>query len=799
MLKRATLSLAIGLALSTSGHAQTSPDYVAKQQTVSSVTSASLQNAVDFQSDIIINDTAYRFTASQQDRFGSTFTFTSTSSNDVVIVRQRADVLSAFAIIGGVQKQLSVQGDNATLTTYNLKYKESDPVNSVTVNPTPSPQWHALRPQSTTAKRAVSEVVSELPDEVGVVFFISAATFVEAEALAADSDTDTSPMAIQEQNVATFNNAIEEAGVSDIQAKVQNYYLVADDAELSELLGLGRFWEADDVIAKAELGSGDMDFLSAVHLTGFDEGVFSRPRALALENDDFENVTQLPQFVKESHLKYVPFPSTSLARAFGRNVALNRERAALEAPVSGALPYAFVDGDVKTIMASGSDGTDTVASYSNPDIQRNGSAIGESGANAADNAQFLRKTFPVLANATNLKSDSSITINETDVTLSWTPLPDTTEQTVIRSSYACIQYSATIGSYTVSNSTTLPTTSMSSVNLNSSTDSCLVVVNWINVDGNSVPVIRAMQEYRGDDPFVLDNVNVSTVPGSSTTVPLHVLDESISNDDLLLYITKLQGPQFINTEISEYPEVAAFLSYEVSGSGSERELTISVDSDYRKAVEFISTLNELAEVQPQLLTLQLNLDGTQENYSVSLDMRGLYDAIPRAYSDKLVGKVNSSGGNVSVTVTESLSESDITVTSVTEGFSDWEPEFTTSTSDGETTITVNAPADMFSDTDDTFAVVRVEFGSPYLYKQLGFIHTDDESTDDGGDAGGGDSGGGDSGGGNSGGDSGGSTGGSDSSGGSTGSGDSGGGGGSTTLFGLLALGLAGLGRRFIRR
>ena len=101
---------------------------------------------------------------------------------------------------------------------------------------------------------------------------------------------------------------------------------------------------------------------------------------------------------------------------------------------------------------------------------------------------------------------------------------------------------------------------------------------------------------------------------------------------------------------------------------------------------------------------------------------------------------------------------------------------------------------MFDDTDETFAVVRVEFGSPYLYKQVGFIATDDESGDDDGDTGGGDSGGGDSGGG----DSGGSTGGGDS-GGSTGGGDSGGGGGSTTLFGLLTLGLAGLGRRFLRR
>ena len=232
--------------------------------------------------DSIINDTAYRFSASQQDRFGTTYTFISTSGNDKVILRQREQSLSAFAIIDGVQKQLSVANDKATLTTYNLKHKASDVASSVTVNPSPSPQWHSLRPESTTTKRSVSEVVSELPDEVGAVFFISAATFVEAEAQAADSDTDTSPMAILEQDVATFNSAVEEAGISNIQAKVQNYYLVADDAELSELLGLGRFWEADDVIAKAELGSGDMDFLSAVHLTGFDEGVFSRPRACLL-------------------------------------------------------------------------------------------------------------------------------------------------------------------------------------------------------------------------------------------------------------------------------------------------------------------------------------------------------------------------------------------------------------------------------------------------------------------------------------------------------------------------------------
>ena len=145
----------------------------------------------------------------------------------------------------GVQKSLSLTNTGGTLSRYHVKVTGNEPGVPGVQQTSAAPYWHTLRPSSYDTKRTVSETISELPEDAGAAFFISADTFVTAEAGAADTNDDISPQSILEQDLAVFNTALAEAGVDDVSVDVKNYYLIADDE--------GGFWASDDVMAKADI------------------------------------------------------------------------------------------------------------------------------------------------------------------------------------------------------------------------------------------------------------------------------------------------------------------------------------------------------------------------------------------------------------------------------------------------------------------------------------------------------------------------------------------------------------------
>ena len=108
MLKQATLSLAIAMAFAQNGFAAEHADYSTKSETVNTVDAGSLENALNYQSDIVVNDTAYQFENSKTDRFGTTYIYASTSNSNRLWVRQQNDTINATLFDNGVQKKTAL-------------------------------------------------------------------------------------------------------------------------------------------------------------------------------------------------------------------------------------------------------------------------------------------------------------------------------------------------------------------------------------------------------------------------------------------------------------------------------------------------------------------------------------------------------------------------------------------------------------------------------------------------------------------------------------------------------------------
>ena len=174
MLKKATLTLAVALAFSQNGFAAAQPDYTVKRESVTSTNLSEVKRALTYKRDIIINDTAYMFSSKTADQFGQTYTYTASDSADKLVIRERSNSLSAILFEDGVQKSLSLTNTGGTLSRYHVKVTGNEPGVPGVQQTSAAPYWHTLRPSSYDTKRTVSETISELPEDAGAAFFISA-------------------------------------------------------------------------------------------------------------------------------------------------------------------------------------------------------------------------------------------------------------------------------------------------------------------------------------------------------------------------------------------------------------------------------------------------------------------------------------------------------------------------------------------------------------------------------------------------------------------------------------------------
>ncbi|QJR79887.1 GlyGly-CTERM sorting domain-containing protein [Alteromonas pelagimontana] len=820
MLKKAAISAAISIAISQGAYATDTSNLVydvkAKTEKLSSLSTVSVQNALKNGTQIIIKDTAYLLSSTRTDKFGSSYSYKDTSGKNALIIRERNGSLTGTLIENGVKRSLALSASGATLTAIETPTAAVEHPDEVVITSTSSSTetFVSLKPSLADTYRAATITntnIATLPETAGSAFFISAQSFIDAEAQQSQYDESTDPQILMDKGIDILNAALEDAGVEDTSVYSENFYLVAGNE--------GESWSESDVLFKTLLGSGKVDFISSVRTGNIREETGGSANLLSFTNDSYENAEQRARFLRSSNIRYVPYSSRIVAHSFGHNMGLNHNRESESQTFQNALPYGMTsEGNFTTIMALGDN---QISYFSDPTRQVDGVAIGkeETLDDAADNAQFLRKTSKITAHSAILKGDTTIDVTDTEVSLGWTPLPNNVGQNIYRTSYSCDEYRTGLSFYQEfiegTNATTIAPT-IASVEVDPEVSACYVIVNWLDLDDNLVPIVVGMQEYTKDSRIHVDNINVSTVPGSTSSVPIQVTDAAISNDNLRLAVRKVQrsstvaaGYTITYESFAALEDLAKFVSVSFEGTGTERVATFKINEDYHQSIDWIESLKEL-ELQDQLIPMYVFYDtSTTDDYSsISLDMRGMYEAFPDVYTDNLVATVGGDDASVTVEVTEDVSADDVTIHALTTGFDSWTPDYTVANTDNGSTVTVTAPATLFDDNDAEFVMVRIEFGDSRLFKDIGFIPstaTDDgdDGGDDGGDNGGDDGGdGGDDGGdgddGDDGGDNGGDGGeetpttptptpGSDS-----------GGGGSMGLFGLLALAFIGLRRRIVR-
>jgi hypothetical protein len=580
---------------------------------------------------------------------------------------------------------------------------------------------------------------------------VTVAFVVDADALKdmwqVQHKTDLTPYQQIQASIDRANLILVNSGVTAFHYKLGDIIQLPAwaDKNLMENYVTGGADATDNNIALA-LGRGNADRV-----------VF--PLARSLFPDGFLGFAPQWQFVEHNENKGIIYSqfrdrtakvdaktleTNTLAHELGHTLGLGHERHNNSEEYDYALPYGYTDkeGSLATVMSYGLDCEPCFYRpdiFSNPNIEINGQPAGKSSEypDAADNAGFIKKTWPMTTTSQLNLQPITQKIESNRLSVSWGTETGLIAQTAYVSSGLCPALPSPMNTYNIhyqldeSYSTYELDATTHSLQLEYPIDrGCIIVVGEFNFNGTSLYKPIAMSELNAG--WDIANFIAVDKPqlilsefGQQLSFTIKVSGQSLV-DDLEVQIKAPSGTEFRGifdyTKVEESPFAAMFSSN-----------IVKVDDHYDITLSFSENLNDYATLltyadygffNTGLIPLRIYNKKTHSSSLVSLNIKSLFNQFPRIQLEQSSAKFDYEDTVQEVTaIIENLSDAnEISITNISAD-KNWQLESSNieSLGDKRFKVTIRAPKPKDSETEH---MVKIAVSNTGIQQYVPFFNVD---------------------------------------------------------------------------
>jgi len=411
------------------------------------------------------------------------------------------------------------------------------------------------------------------------------------------------------------------------------------------------------------------------------------------EHDENNGSTLLDMKSRYVQIKADGLPTDALAHEFGHTLGLAHERdneglGAGTGFVDYATPYGYTSpNNVKTVMSYGSECpvltgcSANLEIFSSPDIIYQGEPMGITAEyiDATDAAGFINKTWPLTTRPVRDLININITNSESigSIVLSWENISGYDQFVLYKGSTISCAYNASKeGSWAEPVEIATLTGNIYDYTLpEASSIGCIYLEGIYTYKETQLrrPLgKRFIENVSSDDKRIIFNQQITPVEnlGDVITIPFTIGDENILNDDIKL---NALGAWSYGRGASDLVELSSSifndaLSYNISGSGNSRTLTLTYSSDLKDYKPLFENLNYEDFDHLMLPFLLVKSDGnTDYKGNFYLSFRSVFEEVPviKVSETSLVFGVNETNSKTMTAFVSNISDpSDITISTV---------------------------------------------------------------------------------------------------------------------------------------